>query len=270
MEILKIKHISGYVAFLDILGFSELVQRDSFSREFEQYSEILKNALRKDKRDLQYVTFSDSVVINTIEANDEQLQQLIEAISEIIFKFMIDLDVPICGCVSRGQFWRHRSRYGDVMLAGPPIIDAYRFEQEQNWVGMILSPQILKLSPYLLEQSQISLPYDKKDARELENRFPWPLLLHRYSMIPFHKPNDFVDRNYDGFVIVPQHGGCQDPVALLDDLELYENKLDKLMSFAPEPNSQMKYKSTKIWIEKVREDWHRVTEAINWRTRHDV
>ncbi len=264
----KAKSINGYVAYLDILGFSELVQRESFSKEFDQYSEILSNAVRTNNRGLQYVTFSDSVVINTREDGEEHLQHLIQAISEITFNFLIQLGVPICGCVSRGQFWRHKSRHGDTMLAGQPIIDAYRFEQEQDWVGVMLSPQVLKFAPALHDYSRLKPLRNNKDGRELEKRFPWPLLIHRYPMVPFRKPNDFTDRTYDGFVIVPQRSGCADPTDLVKDLDLCNHKLDDLMTFAPEPSAQRKYQATKNWIHRLKRDWHTITKLSYWSNRH--
>lgn len=39
----------GYVAFLDLLGFSERVKREDFSASFRQYSEIITSSLKPEE-----------------------------------------------------------------------------------------------------------------------------------------------------------------------------------------------------------------------------
>ena len=133
----------------------------------------------------------------------------------------------------------------------------------------MLSPQVLKHHSSLLEHSRLKPPRNNKEGKELESRFPWPLLVHRYPMIPFRKPNDLTDRTYDGFAIVTQHGGCKEPAELIKDLHMYENKLDDLMVFAAEPSAQRKYQATKKWVRQVQLDWHKVIKVSYWSNRYD-
>jgi len=234
-----------------MLGFSEFVQGDSFSKQFKQYSEILSEAIQANKGSLQYVTFSDSVVINTIESDERHLQYLVQAVAEITFRFLTELNVPICGSVSMGQFDRHEHKDGNVMIAGPPILDAYRYEQEQNWVGVILSPKVVKDNSILLEYCRLEEPHNQEEAEKLRKRFPWPLILQYYQMITFrNQNNDFDSPSYKGYVIVPQRCGCQEPEEVIDDLGKYQEKLKELMLFAPDPSSQQKYQYALTWIER--------------------
>jgi len=44
----QIEHLEGYVAYLDILGFSKLIESNDFEHIFEQYSNIIDNAVKPD------------------------------------------------------------------------------------------------------------------------------------------------------------------------------------------------------------------------------
>ena len=82
MAIEKKESIDGYVAFLDILGFSELVSRTTFEEDFDfsRYSEIIGKAVQTDSSSLQYAIFSDSIVVSTDSGSRKQLQQIVEAV----------------------------------------------------------------------------------------------------------------------------------------------------------------------------------------------
>ncbi len=58
---MRLQKIDGYVAFLDILGFTEHVTRSSFDAEFARYSDVI-SATAKSSGNLNYVTFSDKAI----------------------------------------------------------------------------------------------------------------------------------------------------------------------------------------------------------------
>ena len=106
----------GFVAFLDLLGFSELIQREDFSDKFERYVDIIEKTLDTDTTGFQYIIFSDSLIINTKNNDKEQLLKLSTSISHISYRLLTELDLPICGCISVGRFdrfqkkWKHYDR----------------------------------------------------------------------------------------------------------------------------------------------------------------
>ncbi len=262
--------MEGYVAFLDIIGFSELIKESTFDQKFEKYSRILRKTTQTNNRDLQHITFSDSVIINTKEGDEQNLLNLIWAIAEINFRLLTELDIPICGSVSKGPFSRYEDRKnGNVIIAGAPIIDAYRYEQRQDWIGVMLSPTVLRDNPNLFIYGQLKPPSDESEVKEIRSYFPWPLLIQRFHAIPFKKLNDFDDQYYNGFVIVPQRYGCQEPAELIKDLDDYKNRLDPLMAFASEPDQQNKYRETARWIEEVKNYWSDVSNRRVWLESHE-
>lgn len=251
----------GYVALLDILGFSELIKSDSLPGDFERYFEIMKGALESYGPNIQYVTFSDSILINTTEESENNLFLLIKAVSYITYRFLIELNVPIRGCISCGDFYRFEGDKGNVMIAGKPIIDAHRFEKKQDWIGVMLSPKVIEKNATLRDLCSM----DKRDFIEKKTsnqgcpQIDWLLLLGFYTHIPFHQ--ETLDLNhYKGVVVIPQKGSDlsnndEKVTYLLRCLKEYQKKLNEMLLYASEPKSQRKYDSTIIFIQRLRQSW---------------
>lgn len=246
--------IDGFIAFLDILGFSELVKRSSFDQEFNLYSDIICKT-SKSNSDLNYVTFSDSVVINTKGNTINDLLSLVRMVAEIMHRFLVELSVPVCGCISGGHFSRIQSDNGDVMVAGVPIVEAVRYEEKQDWVGVILSPSVLKVVPDVMERCGIDRCSCEEDAAKLRDKLPWPFLIQRYRTIPFHSTSEFSGCQYDGFAVVPHLPPRSYPEQLFADLKKYNDKLDILKMLAPDPMVQRKYTNSIIWVGFVEREW---------------
>ena len=121
----------------------------------------------------------------------------------------------------------------------------------------------------LFKYGNLKPPNDENGVREIKSIFPWPLVIHRYRQIPFKKLNDFDEQNYDGFVIIPQHAGCQEPTELISDLDNYMSRLDSLMAFASEPNQQDKYKKTTSWIHTIKNFWNDVINRRVWKDNQE-
>ncbi len=277
----------GYVAFLDILGFSELIS-SGLIPDFREYFNIMESAVKGPH--LQYVTFSDSIVINTKgqgelifssgeedmieeivnefkEEEEESLFNLIKAVSNITYRFLTELNVPIRGCISYGNFYRVESDEGDVMIAGTPIIDAYHYEKNQNWIGVMLSPRVIKSNEKLQRLTNVSgYQYQKSMLKSSIITIPditdfdLQLLLEPTSKIPFHQKK-MEERNFKGIVVIPQKGcgGGSKPEKidfLLKHLTEYENKLNEMSMYASDPEPQKKYFETSKFIRNLRLGWN--------------
>jgi hypothetical protein len=252
-----LQKIDGFVAFLDILGFSELVRRSSFDQEFEQYSNIICNT-SKSNGNLNYVIFSDSVVINTEGKTIKNLLSLVQMVAEVMHRFLVELEVPVCGCISGGHFSRIQSGNGDVMIAGIPIVEAVRYEEKQDWVGAILSPSVLKIVPDVKNLCGLNSCTCIGDAAKLRDKLPWPFLIQRYQTIPFHSTSNLSEYIYDGFAVIPHLPPRSNPKLLFSDLKEYTEKLDILKMLAPNPMVQRKYQNSIIWVRYVESKLERV------------
>jgi hypothetical protein len=138
---MPISPLKGYVALLDVLGFSELIARESRSMELERYFDAIDEATNK-MEGVEYVLFSDTIVINAPSRSPEDLLQILQACS-FAMHYLLKEGLAVRGAISYGSYYRSRSQKG-VVIAGPAFIEAYHFEKAQNWVGIALAPSILR------------------------------------------------------------------------------------------------------------------------------
>ena len=77
---------SGYVAFLDVLGFSSLVAADHDGTAIDGYLSCLNDALSVDAGNerVDYVAFSDSIVLTTQDDTDDALKAILRACSVVL------------------------------------------------------------------------------------------------------------------------------------------------------------------------------------------
>lgn len=84
------------IGFLDVLGFAELVKRQNFSELFDAYTNLIKSSLSAKKHySMDYVVFSDTIVIISEKTDYEGLLDLLEAISVFSFKALVEMELPI-------------------------------------------------------------------------------------------------------------------------------------------------------------------------------
>src|SRR5258708_4446312 len=117
--------LTGYVAFLDVLGFSALISGD---RGVDDYLQCLEDVFHSEGHEspVEYVAFSDSIVLTTKDGSDDALRSLLLACSKV-FGAMLDKRIPLRGAVAFGPYIRSETS-GGVFVAGKAIIEAYQFE----------------------------------------------------------------------------------------------------------------------------------------------
>ena len=66
MSYKKIKWKEGYVALIDILGFSRGVEKGTVKSFFTEYNQLVEKIMaRPEFSDLEYIVFSDTILIYT-------------------------------------------------------------------------------------------------------------------------------------------------------------------------------------------------------------
>ncbi len=256
--------IEGYVAFLDILGFSKIVANDTFHERFGSYIEIIRTAVSFPGSNLEFEITSDSVVIYSSGLKLSHLKNLLSAVSTISFRLLTEIQIPVRGAISAGKYWRFDSKDGHLMFSGAPIVDAVEYEKEQSWIGILLTPKVLEQVPELQELHFIPQKIDQENAHALHSKLPWPLLVWRHEKIPFRYRNISIDRLFAGIVVVPSPANCETPAELLTNLKIYIKKLQELKLLAPYPETQQKYVATMICLEQIRKRWEKVTAEKCW------
>lgn len=138
-----------FVAFIDILGFRNLLIRspdlDEFVKKYTNVFKPLKNEIQT--LGIKHVLFSDSLFLAVDNRSlDEQLKSLVLFSKKLISR-SIDSGLPVRGSISYGNvLWD-----GDIVV-GMPIIEAVEQESIQDWIGIILSPNCMD---YCVKQGEI-------------------------------------------------------------------------------------------------------------------
>ncbi|HEU4389711.1 MAG TPA: hypothetical protein VFV34_18040 [Blastocatellia bacterium] len=126
----------GYVALLDVLGFSALVGGDTTGERVRGYLDCLQRATKRSQVD--YVVFSDSIMLTAKGEEPESLLEIAGASSRLLSDLLSE-GIPLRGAIAFGSFFR--SAIGEsVFVAGRAVVDAYQFEQTQDWIGVMIAP----------------------------------------------------------------------------------------------------------------------------------
>src|SRR5712691_11296008 len=123
---------TGFVALLDVLGFSALVMGGDSEGRLNRYLDVIQQALGDSIGSaLDYVVFSDTIVLTTRDDSETSFQVLISRCSAL-FGLMLENDIALRGAISLGSFFREESR-GGVFVAGKAVVDAYTVETQRDW-----------------------------------------------------------------------------------------------------------------------------------------
>lgn len=169
---------SCWVASLDILGFSNLVNIegdtidiDFIQEDYEKTLEHLKSRCTEyGPGSLEHLWFSDTFVLYTPDDSSRSYAVIQQAAKHFIDECLYS-SIPIRGAISVGTFIRsHDGR----ALMGRAFIDAHVYGDDQDWLGLILTPAaISKAITYGLDPirhdfvSSKEIPMRKYKANEV-------------------------------------------------------------------------------------------------------
>src|ERR1700722_10321069 len=137
-----------YVAFFDILGFSEIVRntdKDALPIRFDALvktlNEINSRANELDHvvgDDFKFQTFSDSIVMSAKGSTNGLLYILYAACN-------LALDLLGNGILIRGAIAKGKLHHVDSVMFGPAFLDAYRIERDiAKYPRIILSQNVFE------------------------------------------------------------------------------------------------------------------------------
>lgn len=148
---------SHFVAFIDILGFSEMVRADCESSEPPRYLQLLYDshirAIGLFGKDLHagLIQFSDSIVFSN-PFNLEQLSEFIDAIAKWQRSLLLD------GLLCRGGVTFGKHFVKDKFLFSKAMIDAYDLESSlARFPRIVVSEDLLQLASSKISISSLKL-----------------------------------------------------------------------------------------------------------------
>lgn len=124
-----------YVAFIDLLGFSNLILQStespaSLDRVFQVLDRFQNTVTSSQQHGLRVSQFSDCLVLSS-DADQQGLMTLFTALKTIADN-LLQVDMFVRGAVTVGPFI-----HDDNVVFGPPLIEAYEMESKRVSLPMI-------------------------------------------------------------------------------------------------------------------------------------
>jgi hypothetical protein len=198
---MEIKFEDKYVAFIDVLGFTALVDSNNTDRLqiYFDAMEVAFNIFTEDKRNLKKFIISDSIIFI---ANDteEDFKTLLKAIRNLQ-AFLAMNDIWVRGGIAFGPVFYEDTAH---IIVGKAFIKAYLLEKEAKYPRVIIDPSILtKLNINLrtFYEEYNGFPHQRHDDSKL---------IHDYGFYGYKRftPDDaiFVCYAHRVFNIAEQEG----------------------------------------------------------------
>lgn len=135
-EVSVLKYSEGYVAFIDILGFSEYVINEDNGEKTKQLFSFIKSICDKfnknNKLCLGLSFFSDSIVLVS-----EKFWKIAVMISHLEETLKSELGLLFRGGICYGKYY-----HDEEMTFGPAVVSAYRLENKAKYARIIIDYNI--------------------------------------------------------------------------------------------------------------------------------
>lgn len=139
-----------FVAFLDILGFSDLVKENDtqyllnlYKRGIIEVNEILQKFWETDEwrehvknPKVRSLTVSDSIILYTEGNGLDSFLKIIVYVHSFI-NYLISEGLPVRGAITFGDFVNISNRNNNILL-GRSIVRAFELEKTQEWAGCVI------------------------------------------------------------------------------------------------------------------------------------
>lgn len=125
-----------FVAFIDILGFKNLVDTKTHHMVFNKLSSLV-DSFKKIKRDaptLRIWMFSDSILIMSVDDSEASADNILFYTSLIITR-ALDVELLAKGGIAFGQF---TADFDKSIFFGKPLIDSYLLQEDMKMSSVIL------------------------------------------------------------------------------------------------------------------------------------
>ncbi|WP_294218187.1 hypothetical protein [uncultured Chryseobacterium sp.] len=181
-----------FVAFLDILGFKELVLRSTHEEIYNKLSEIsnLKDDIspkildssfsNENTKPIEIITFSDSIIIFSKNDSLESFKVFIEALNWV-FSRIIENKIAIKGAFAHGEISVDIKKQ---IYFGQALIDAYLLQEDVDYLGVVAHHSIdnfislNKLSD--LSDLLIEMPTPLKSGKITQNNLNYfPFIVYK-------------------------------------------------------------------------------------------
>ncbi|HSD07640.1 hypothetical protein [Flavobacterium sp.] len=131
-----------YVAFIDIMGFKDMVLKKSHNEIYDMMLKINQKKKTSENIDWEFVneklvrttTYSDSIMIYSKDDTLNSLKSIIYTVANLSFGLFTE-GIPFKGAMSFGMMTLDIE---NSIFFGQPLIDAYLLQEELNYYGIIV------------------------------------------------------------------------------------------------------------------------------------
>src|SRR5262249_1312473 len=135
-----------------------------------------------------------------------------------------------------------------TLIAGTPILEAHHYEAEQQWIGIMVTPSVLRKINNIEQRAQVSRRRPGELATSYLARTLKGVAVQKCSQIHLK------EGLYDGYAIVPLPI-VSNTQEIVDALGRVLSKLQWLKQLAPDARSQTKYEHSYLWLNGFSERW---------------
>lgn len=167
-----------WVSYIDLLGFSKIVQDKDWASVFSYYTSAIKKLKNRSKTKINRTWFSDTFIIYSID-NTASSFAAIESMTRWFIFYLVSGDIPARGAISYDDFYADSE---NNVFFGKALIEAYSYGENQDWIGFILCPSAIK------QMDVIGLPADER-------------LHYAYWDIPYKRKNHSLTPNLPAYII---------------------------------------------------------------------
>ncbi len=171
-----------YIAFLDIMGFKDLVARRDHGyveKVLTETSDIARYFTGEEVHEdgivgIKSITFSDTILFVTSDDSPEVLRSLLGILCQFQAS-ALQKTIPIKGALSYGRITVNQSQ---SIYHGQPLIDAYELQDQVHYYGIVLDNVIEARIFDLIEEGHLSLGILKNWIHKLPTPLKAGLINH--------------------------------------------------------------------------------------------
>lgn len=177
-----------YVAFLDILGFKDKLEKMNQHEATEFIRSFSATAFHQWKNEniskLNGYIVSDSFVIYTNDTSCESLKEIIRVVTNICKKEFADNSILLRGAIAKGHFDKLEAKEISTLqkglIVGQAYVDAYLLEGTVKSTGIVLSSEVYE------DMKNVGVEHDNlfKETINKKDHFVLRYLTLEFLLVP--------------------------------------------------------------------------------------
>jgi hypothetical protein len=143
-----------WVSYLDLLGFTNTVLSKNWTQVFATYTQAVEKFIADKSYNpgIGKTWFSDTFLSYTEDDSAKSFAG-IEGVTRRFIYYLISSGIPIRGSISCGGLYVDKD---NNIFFGEALIESYQYGENQDWLGLVLSPSAVK------QMKEVGLPADER------------------------------------------------------------------------------------------------------------